>query len=662
MKKKTIIICTSVFLVICLCVGLCVALTTCQHNKDEKTPSGLETTPDGEIIYTDKDGNKHTVSFDDGSQSATEVPLPEASFAKDAVSGTYAGECDATVTLQGDTATADSSGVQVNGNKVTFTAQGTYLLSGNLQGQIIVDTPDTEKVKLILNGVSVCCEDGPALLVNTAAKKVILYSAQDSVNLFSDGTDYYAEAADGTSSGLPNACIWSAEDLKFDGQGEVYITGNCDKGINTKDDLEITGGKVYVSAIGAGVRGNDSVTVTGGYLHVTSSAGDGIKTSNTDEGKGNLTVSGGEVYVDCFGDGISASAALTVSGGSIAIRTEGTVDASASAPPSPWGMERPEGGGPGGGPGGGGGFGGGGMNEGNPNKSSTSAKGLKSTGLLHVTGGNITVNCTDDALHSDSAVQIDDGNLHLSAADDGIHGEQSVLICGGAIEITECYEGVEAVNITVNGGTIRLVASDDGFNACGGSSMMGGPGGGGFFGPGQSQDSSSSGTDETPLLTFNGGYTIVNASGDGIDSNGQIVVTGGTVIVYGPTNNGNGPIDHGDARTDQLTISGGTLLAIGSSGMADTAVGQDYGVIAFSTRSSFTGGTTMGIFDADGKLIFAFEAPKAFASVVFCSADVESGKTYTVGYNGTIGGNVQDGICTGGTYTDYTELGEIQAE
>ncbi len=656
MKKRTVIISVSVLLSICLCVGLCIALATCDRNKGEdQAPSGLETTPDGEIIYTDKEGNTHKVSFDDGSKSATGIPLPEITFAQSATVGTYQGTADATVTLMGNIASVDGNGVQADGNKITFTAQGTYLVSGELQGQLIVDTPDPEKVMLILNGVSVTCEDGPALLVNTAAKKVVFYSAQGSVNLFSDGTDYYAESENGTSGGLPNACIWSAEDLKFDGKGEIYITGNCDKGINTKDDLEIAGGKVCVSAIGAGVRGNDSVTITGGYLHVTSSAGDGIKTSNTDEGKGNLTVSGGEVYVDCFGDGISASAALSISGGSISICTEGTVDASAS--PAPWSMERP--GGPGGGGPGGGGPGG--MNEGNPNKSSTSAKGLKSVGLLLITGGNITVDCTDDALHSDSALQIDDGNLYLSASDDGIHAEQSVMINGGAIEIEKSYEGVEAINITVNGGTVRLVASDDGFNACGGTGMMGGPGGG-FFAPEQSTDSSTTGAEETPLLTFNGGYTIVNASGDGIDSNGQIVVTGGTVIVYGPTNNGNGPIDHGDARTDQLNISGGTLLAIGSSGMADTAVGQNYGVLAFAMRSSFEGGTTMGIFDADGKLILAFESPKAFASVVFSSPDVKSGETYTIGYGGAIGGNVQDGICKDGTYTDYTELGEIQAE
>ena len=661
MKKNTIIISISAFLAICLCISLCVALTTCKgNNEDERSQSSLETTPDGEIIYTDKDGNKHKVSFDDGKESATEIPLPDVKIAQSPILGTYQGTVDACVTLTGSTATVDGSGVQVDSNKVTFTSEGTYLLSGELKGQIIVDTPDTEKVKLILNGVSVSCADGPALLVNKAQKKVVLYSACDSVNLFSDGTDYYAEAEDGSSAGMPNACIWSAEDLKFDGEGEIYITGNCDKGVNTKDDLEITGGKIYVNAIGAGMRGNDSVSVEGGYVYVCSSAGDGIKTSNTEDGKATFTISGGEVSVDCFGDAISSASSLSVLGGSISVKTHGTLEQTAI--PSDRSADRP-GGGPGGGPGGSpGGSGPGGMNEGNPNKSSTSAKGLKSSGLLLITGGNITVDCTDDAIHSDSAVQIDKGNLYLSAADDGIHGEQSAMINGGVIEIVNSYEGVEAIDITVNGGTIRLVSSDDGFNACGGTSMMGGPGGGGFFAPGQSADTSSADSDETPLLTFNGGYTIVNASGDGIDSNAQIVITGGTVIVYGPTNNGNGPIDHGDARTDQLAISGGTLLAIGSSGMANTAIGQDFGVIAFATRSSFPADTTMGIFDADENLIFAFKSPKAFASVVFSSASVKSGAQYIVGYDGTISGSLQDGICKDGTYTDYTELGEIQAE
>ena len=147
------------------------------------------------------------------------------------------------------------------------------------------------------------------------------------------------------------------------------------------------------------MRGNDSVSVEGGYVYVCSSAGDGIKTSNTEDGKATFTISGGEVYVDCFGDAISSASSLSVLGGSISVKTHGTL--AETAIPSDRIADRPDGGPGGGGPGGGGPGGGGpgGMNEGNPNKSSTSAKGLKSSGLLLITGGNITVDCTDDAIH-----------------------------------------------------------------------------------------------------------------------------------------------------------------------------------------------------------------------------------------------------------------------
>ena len=631
-------------LTLCLCACLCFAACNSNH-QENSIHQDRNTAADGSILYTDENGNTHHVTFDDGSETAAAIVIPDAVFQHTHAVGTYDGTADTTVTLTGTSAEAEGDGVIINGSTVTIVKQGTYLICGALDGQLIVDTPDQEKVKLILNGVSVSCTTGPAIQINTAAKKVVLYSAKDSVNLFSDGSQYYTEPQDGTSSGLPNACIWSAEDLKLDGEGSIYVTGNCDKGINTKDDLEICGGSIYVNAIGAAMRGNDSITVSGGYVHLTSAQADGMKTSNTEQGKGDLTISKGDIYIDCFGDGISAASSLLISGGTVAISAQGTVSTSPVTSYAGGGFGRPGGGH-------------GGMQEGNPNKSSTSAKGLKATGLLQITGGNITVDCTDDAIHSDSCVQIDDGVLFISANDDGIHGEDRVLINGGVIEIAKSYEGIEAVNITVNGGAIRLFASDDGFNACGGASMMGG----GFGRPGQSADTSVSDSDQTPLLTFNGGYTVVNASGDGIDSNGQIVITGGTVIVYGPTDNGNGPIDHGDARTDLLTISGGTLLAIGSAGMADTAVGQDYGVIAFMTRSSFVAETTMGIFDEQGNLVLAFRAPKAFASVVFSHASVNSGAQYTICYDGTIDGSLQDGILTNGTYTDYTELGEIQAE
>ena len=65
-------------------------------------------------------------------------------------------------------------------------------------------------------------------------------------------------------------------------------------------------------------------------------------------------------------------------------------------------------------------------------------------------------------------------------------------------------------------------------------------------------------------LTITGGTITVEAGGDGLDRNGSIERTGGTVIVNGPTNDGNGPLDY----PGTFNISGGFLVAVGSSGMA----------------------------------------------------------------------------------------------
>ena len=65
-------------------------------------------------------------------------------------------------------------------------------------------------------------------------------------------------------------------------------------------------------------------------------------------------------------------------------------------------------------------------------------------------------------------------------------------------------------------------------------------------------------------LLIAGGSLTVNADGDGFDINGSIVMTDGTVLVHGPTANMNGAVD--SDRT--FSISGGLLVAAGSSGMA----------------------------------------------------------------------------------------------
>ena len=133
------------------------------------------------------------------------------------------------------------------------------------------------------------------------------------------------------------------------------------------------------------------------------------------------------------------------------------------------------------------------------------------------------------------------------------------------------------------------------------------------------------------------------------------------MIVYGPTDNGNGPIDSGDGNYS-VTVSGGTLLAVGSNGMAESAENAGQAVLAASWRNGgISAGETIGIVDSDGKVLAAFELPKAISSIVFSSADLTAGATYSIVGGGSATGTVVDGVIDPATYTGYESMGEIEA-
>jgi hypothetical protein len=67
-------------------------------------------------------------------------------------------------------------------------------------------------------------------------------------------------------------------------------------------------------------------------------------------------------------------------------------------------------------------------------------------------------------------------------------------------------------------------------------------------------------------VEMSGGTLLIDAGGDGFDSNGDATVTGGTIVVNGPTSNGNGALD----VNGELLVSDAVLLAAGSAGMAET--------------------------------------------------------------------------------------------
>ena len=289
---------TAVLLALALAVTS--AMTACRDGQDTHSETKSSTVAANNSAIKPSTGN--------AAVTAEAETVPEITVAESPVAGIYNATTETIITL-GEQTAVSGKGAVTEGSDVIITRAGTYLLSGTLDGgQIIVDTEDEEKVTLILNGVSVACSDGPAIYVKSAPKKVVFFTTEGSVNLFSDGSDYIVpdeEQAEGEV--YPNACIYSCDDLELSGSGELYILGNADKGINTKDDLKIKGGLITVISAGVGIRANDSLTVSGGTVTVEA-GGDGIKTANTEtEGKGFLTVEGGSLFVTAKGDGLSAA-------------------------------------------------------------------------------------------------------------------------------------------------------------------------------------------------------------------------------------------------------------------------------------------------------------------------------------------------------------------
>ncbi len=566
--------------------------------------------------------------------AASEVKtLPEVDFATEAVVGTDA-QADTTITLDGDSISVEGSGASVSGSTVTITAAGSYELTGSLRdGQVLVNTQDEEKVELILNGANLQCSSSAPIYVISSPKKTEIHLQEQSVNIVKDGTSY---DVDETDSDAPSAAVFSMDDLEFEGEGTIYITGQYNKGVFSKDDLEIKGGSIYVAAVDDGIRGKDSIEMTGGMVYIASSA-DGMRTSNeTDADKGYILIDGGEIYIEAEQDAIQAVTTLTVNGGDFVLVSGGGSE-NAEQKASEF---------MGGGMGGRGGMQmGGSASTTSESDDTASAKGMKAASALTVTGGTFSIDSADDAIHCNGTADLSGGTFEIAAGDDAVHADDTLNVTGGTISVTGSYEGLEAANLNISGGDIHITASDDGLNAAGGndSSQANGRMGGDPF------------SQSTGSMSISGGYVVIEASGDGVDANGTIAMTGGTVLVYCPNSNGNAALDY----DGQFTVEGGTLLAVGGSGMAQSVSASGQGVLAFT--SNMSAGELLHIADSSGSEILTFASPMDYSAVVYSSPDVPSGASCTVSSGGSYSSEAVDGIYSGGTYSGGSELGTVMA-
>ena len=433
------------------------------------------------------------------------------------------------------TAKGKYTGYEIDGTDVSITAAGTYVFSGDCDNGSITVKKGVTGVTIVLNGLTLTNDDSAAITLNKTAEASLIAAA---------GTTNTVADTEGSNDENAAVKVKSGASLSISGTGTLTVDGNAKNGIKGAADAVITVAevKLNINAADDGLSCDDELNITGGTLNITA-GGDAVKaspdtgdTENPDTTSlGNVTISGGTLTLNATEDGIQADGDLTISGGTFHVKTNGGHTTTLT-------------------------------------DDSASCKGFKAGKTLTVTGGTLTVDSADDALHAGTDVTISGGTLTLAAGDDGVHADNDLVIgTKGAsststprINITASYEGLEGTTVTVYSGDIDVVASDDGVNAA--SSTLG-----------ERSDKYA--------ISIAGGDLYIDAGSDGLDSNNDINITGGKVEVYGADAMMDAAIDYDGT----FTLSGGTLFG---AGMEPSAGTQAY--IAVGETSPSGGGMGSG--------------------------------------------------------------------
>ena len=460
--------------------------------------------------------------------------------------GAYDASAATTITASGGSAEvsgSDAGNVTVDGGTVTITGSGTYVVSGTLDGQVVVNA-DKADVRLVLAGASITNTGGPAIDIQDAGSAVMVL-AEGTTNTLADGSAY----AD-TSEDAATAALFSSDTLTITGTGSLNVTGSYNDGISSKNGLVITGEPtITVDAVDDGVRGKDYLLVSSGSLTV-SAGGDGLKSSeDNDETKGFVALGDATVNVTSGDDGVSATTDVTVDGTTLSIAAGGgQANATVSEEQGP--------------------------GQGAPGQG---APGQGAPGQDQAAGGQ------SDESQSEST----------TASPKGINAGVTYAQDTGSVTIDAADEGLQAAFVNVNGGSLDIASGDDGINASNGDYTI------------EGYESADSESDDGSVITISGGQVQIDyANSDGIDSNGSAHVTGGEVVVGGAAGSMDGSVDANGETTlvgvsasipvaegDTITVTGadGTSWTLTSTVSADAVT-----VLGLSEGGEYTVATTSG--------------------------------------------------------------------
>lgn len=500
----------------------------------------------------------------------------------------------------------------LNENQLLITDGGDYTLRGTLSGSISVNSE--EKVKLRLSDVNITSDSAPCIYFENADKAYITVS---------DGTENSL-----TSIDCESGVIYSKDNLEIKGNGTLNIVSDAGDGIKASDNLTVESGNINITAHNDGIHINDT-------FHMKD----------------------GNIKIDAAEDGIDSESIVNISGGRIDITTtlEPTNAYNLNKTNEEQGFRQPF--------------------EETSAEFESSAKGIKADWMMVVSGGEIIVNSTDHAVHCASDSEITGGEFTLkSKYGKGISAHGNVTIDGKdtIIDVQNSTEGLESKNvITINDGTIRIIASDDGINGGGTQGMNFGEAGGrgdradngnmpensesipnnggnrpnrqprgnngdmappSDFTPPQNMDFMHDGMGKNNLkdvLIINGGDIEVKAGDDCLDANGNMILNGGTIKACEPNGTITGVTAVFDADGTTTINKDVTLIAAAQSGIAPSLDISQHTVTLYSD-DIHNAGDAIILKDSAGKVVAEYAPVGSYRVIWIAMPDLTVGESYTV--------------------------------
>ncbi len=528
--------------------------------------------------------------------------------------------------------TYTGEGVEITDNQIKITAGGDFTVKGILDdGNIIVNTE--ERVKIRLSGASITSSTGFPIFFEKTDKAYITITdgTENSLTAMDSESDalYSKEKLEIKGDGTLNIsakgghAVKASDNLTIE-SGVLNLISEND-GIHINDTFKLTGGTVNASVIGDGIDSESIVVIEGGKLNIETN-GTPIQieetTETTNDTQGNMRFNPFEDEADVAFEksskGIAAEWMMVISGGNINVNSashaihcgdeieiKGGIFSISSAYDkgiSAHGNLTIDG-------------------ENTVINITNATEGIESKDVMTINNGRVEIVATDDGLNAtggsagfgnlggfrpDGMGEMPEGFTHLTDIQiDENTGRPMREHNNGEMPAPPDFQNGEmpAPPDFQNG---EMPAPPD-FQNDGG--MMDG------FGANQKD-----------CLIINGGSIEIIAGDDGLDANGNLIVNGGTIKAVKENGSFTGAFGIFDPDGQLSVNQGAGIILAGSGGNVTTAENQ----IVIYCEAAHNADETITLKDRDGNVILEYSPKGSFSAVLISSPTLEIGQTYTV--------------------------------